>query len=113
MNAKKIVPCLWFHTENGSLANLIEYYKGLYAIDVARDPLINQGKTDYKVHLFAVGRVGSPVNRMISHDGGNTWVSSDMNGDYKMLFDLKMFDKNIGLVCAASDDDLTKSNAPC
>ena len=87
------------------------YVKGLCAIDVVREPFINQGKTDYKVHLFGVGRVGSPANQLVSHDGGNTWVSSDMNSDCKMLFDIKMFDKNIGLVCAASDDDLTKSNA--
>jgi photosystem II stability/assembly factor-like uncharacterized protein len=34
-----------------------------------------------------------------------------MNGDCKMLFDIKMFDKNNGIVCAASHEDIEKSNA--
>jgi photosystem II stability/assembly factor-like uncharacterized protein len=46
-----------------------------------------------------------------SHDGGKTWTSSSMNNDCKMLFDIKMFDKNNGIVCAASDEDVQKSNA--
>jgi photosystem II stability/assembly factor-like uncharacterized protein len=34
-----------------------------------------------------------------------------MDKDCKMLFDIKMFDKNNGFACAASDEDLEKSNA--
>ncbi|MFN6038797.1 MAG: PDZ domain-containing protein, partial [Bacteroidota bacterium] len=87
------------------------YVKGLCAIDIVKEQFINHGKTDYKIHIYGVGRVGSPANQMVSHDGGLTWTSSSMNKDCKMLFDIKMFDKNNGIVCAASNEDIEKSNA--
>ena len=87
------------------------YVKGLCAIDIVKEQYINHGKTDYKFHIYGVGRVGSPANMMVSHDGGLTWTSNSMNNDCKMLFDIKMFDKNNGFVCAASDEDIEKSNA--
>lgn len=87
------------------------YVKGLCAIEVVKEQYINHGKIDYKTHLFAVGRVGSPANIMISHDAGTTWTSRSMNNDCKMLFDIKMFDKNNGIVCAATSEDITQSNA--
>jgi photosystem II stability/assembly factor-like uncharacterized protein/pimeloyl-ACP methyl ester carboxylesterase len=87
------------------------YVKGLCAIDIVKEQYINHGKIDYKIHIYAVGRVGSPANLMVSHDGGETWTSNSMNNDCKMLFDIKMFDKNYGFVCAASDEDMEKSNA--
>jgi photosystem II stability/assembly factor-like uncharacterized protein/dienelactone hydrolase len=87
------------------------YVKGLCAMDIVKEQFINHGKTDYKVHIYAVGRVGSPANLMVSHDGGLTWTSNSMDKDCKMLFDIKMFDKNNGFACAASDEDLEKSNA--
>jgi photosystem II stability/assembly factor-like uncharacterized protein len=87
------------------------YVKGLCAIDVVKEQYINHGQIDYKTHLFAVGRVGSPANIMISHDAGETWISKSMNADCKMLFDIKMLDKNNGFACAATNEDITKSNA--
>ncbi|WP_194778467.1 WD40/YVTN/BNR-like repeat-containing protein [Pararhodonellum marinum] len=87
------------------------YVKGLCAIDIVREQYINHGKTDYKVHLFAVGRVGSPANLLVSHDGGATWTSQSLQESGKMLFDIKMFDKNTGIACSASDEDISKSNA--
>lgn len=87
------------------------YVKGLCAIDIVKEQYINHGKMDYKIHIYGVGRVGSPANMMVSHDGGITWQSNSMNEDCKMLFDIKMFDKNNGIVCAASDEDIEKSNA--
>ncbi len=87
------------------------YVKGLCAIDIVKEQYINHGKIDYKFHIYGVGRVGSPANMIVSHDGGLTWTSNSMNNDCKMLFDIKMFDKNNGFVCAASDEDIEKSNA--
>jgi photosystem II stability/assembly factor-like uncharacterized protein len=87
------------------------YVKGLCAMDIVREQYINHGKTDYKIHIYGVGRVGSPANMMVSHDGGTTWTSNSMNKDCKMLFDIKMFDKSTGFACAASDEDMEKSNA--
>lgn len=87
------------------------YVKGLCAIDVVREQFINHGQIDYKTHIFAVGRVGSPANLMVSHDAGKTWTSQSMGSDAQMLFDIKMFDNKVGIACAATDADITKSNA--
>lgn len=87
------------------------YVKGLCAIDIVKEPYINHGVTDYKYHIYAVGRVGSPANFMVSHDGGTTWESKSMMQDAKMLFDIKMLDKNNGFACAATDEDIAKANA--
>ncbi len=87
------------------------YVKGLCAIEVVKEQYINHGKIDTKIHLFAVGRVGSPANIMISHDAGETWISKSMNNDCKMLFDIKMLDKNLGFACAATSEDISQSNA--
>ncbi|MEM0543409.1 YCF48-related protein [Flavobacterium sp. j3] len=87
------------------------YVKGLCAIDVVKEQYINHGKIDYKHHIYAVGRVGSPANMIVSHDGGVTWTSQSLNEDCKMLFDIKMFDKNSGIACAATSEDISQSNA--
>lgn len=87
------------------------YVKGLCAIDVVKEQYINHGNIAYKYHIYAVGRVGSPANFMVSHDDGNTFTSNTMQAECKMLFDIKMFDKNTGFVCAANSEDITQSNA--
>jgi photosystem II stability/assembly factor-like uncharacterized protein len=87
------------------------YVKGLCAIDIVKEQYINHGKIDYKYHVFAVGRVGSPAMMMISHDNGETFTSSDLNADAAMLFDIKMFNKNEGFACAATDANVQTSNA--
>ena len=87
------------------------YVKGLCAIDIVGELFINRGTADYKIHVFAAGRVGSPANMMESHDGGLTWTSRSLDQDCKMVFDVDMFDKNNGIICAASDEDTEKSNA--
>jgi photosystem II stability/assembly factor-like uncharacterized protein len=86
------------------------YVKGLCAIDIVKEQFINHGKTDYKVHVYAVGRVGSPANMLESHDGGLTWKSTPITNG-KMLFDIDMFDPKNGIACSASSDDISKSNA--
>ncbi|NCT09655.1 MAG: hypothetical protein GW772_06210 [Flavobacteriia bacterium] len=87
------------------------YVKGLCAIDIVKEQFINHGNIDYKYHIYAVGRVGSPANIMVSHDSGETWTSHSMNNVGKMLFDIKMFDKNTGITCAATSEDISSSNA--
>lgn len=87
------------------------YVKGICAIDVVREEYVNHGVLDYKTHIFAVGRVGSPANLIVSHDGGKTWKSKSLHAECQMLFDIKMFDKNTGIACAASSADVTQSNA--
>jgi photosystem II stability/assembly factor-like uncharacterized protein/pimeloyl-ACP methyl ester carboxylesterase len=87
------------------------YVKGLCAMDIVKEQFINHGKTDYKIHIYGVGRVGAPANMMVSHDAGKTWTSKSMNDDCKMLFDIKMFNKQTGIACAASDENMEVSNA--
>jgi len=86
------------------------YVKGLCAMDIVKEQYINHGKIDYKIHIFGVGRVGSPANMMVSHDGGITWKSKPVKKG-KMLFDIDMFDPKNGIACSASSDDVSKSNA--
>jgi len=113
-NVTDTIP-LYRTTDGGKTWNPVSYegpyVKGLCAIDIVKEQFINHGKTDYKVHIYAVGRVGSPANMMVSHDGGLTWKSNSMDKDCKMLFDIKMFDKQTGFACAATDEALEKSNA--
>jgi len=113
-NVTDTIP-LYGTTDGGKTWNPVSYagpyVKGLCAMDIVKEQFINHGKTDYKIHIYAVGRVGSPANMMVSHDGGLTWTSNSMDKDCKMLFDIKMLDKNNGFACAASDEDLEKSNA--
>jgi photosystem II stability/assembly factor-like uncharacterized protein len=85
--------------------------KGLCAIDVVKEQYINHGNIDYKHHIYAVGRVGSPANMMVSHDGGETWQSHSMQTDCKMLFDIKMFNSKEGIACAATDESISSSHA--
>jgi photosystem II stability/assembly factor-like uncharacterized protein/dienelactone hydrolase len=113
-NVTDTIP-LYRTTDGGKTWNPVSYegpyVKGLCAIDIVKEQFINHGKTDYKVHIYAVGRVGSPANMMVSHDGGLTWKSNSMDKDCKMLFDIKMFDKQTGFACAATDEAIEKSNA--
>ncbi len=81
------------------------------AIDIVKEQYINHGNIDYRYHVFAVGRVGTPANMMVSHDGGKTFTSNSMNADCKMLFDIKIFNTKEGFVCAATDEDISSSNA--
>jgi photosystem II stability/assembly factor-like uncharacterized protein len=113
-NVKDTIPL--YKTEDGgktwhAVAYDGPYVKGLCALDIVKEQYINHGAIDYKYHVFGVGRVGSPANIITSHDAGKTFTSWSMNNDCKMLFDIKMFSKNEGFVCAASSEDITQSNA--
>ncbi len=113
-NVKDSIP-LYGTKDGGKTWNPVKYkgpyVKGLCSIDVVKEQIINSGNIDFKYHLFAVGRVGSPANLMVSHDNGETWTSNSMQKNCKMLFDIKMFNKNEGFACAASSDEMEKSNA--
>lgn len=87
------------------------YVKGLCAIDVVKEEYINHGVIDYKYHIYAVGRVGAPANMMVSHDGGITWESWQLDQYGKMFFDIDMFDTKNGIACSASNADIAQSNA--
>ncbi len=88
-----------------------KYVKGLCAIDIVKEEFINHGEIGYKYHVYAVGRVGSPANFMVSHDSGNSFTSMDMSKYCSALYDIKMFDKREGFACASIGEDLDKSHA--
>ena len=88
-----------------------QYVKGLCALDIVKEQFINHGETGYKYHVYGVGRVGSPANFIVSHDGGQTFVSMDMSPYCKALYDIKMLDKQEGFACASTDEDIEKSHA--
>ncbi|MGZ4098945.1 MAG: hypothetical protein ACXVNM_08700 [Bacteroidia bacterium] len=85
--------------------------KGLCAIDIYKEPIINSGKLEYKAHIICGGRVGSPAFLITSHDNGNTFVSQDMSKYCKYILDIKFFNLKEGIICAASEEELDKSHA--
>lgn len=85
--------------------------KGICAIEIVRKPFINAGKLDYKTYIYAGGRVGSPAFLLKSEDGGESWQSIDMSKYCQMILDVKFFDTKNGIISAASDADVQKSNA--
>ncbi|MCX6351304.1 MAG: hypothetical protein NTX03_05525 [Bacteroidetes bacterium] len=88
-----------------------KYVKGLCAMDIVKEEFVNHGEIGYKYHIYGVGRVGSPANFIVSHDGGNTFTSMDMSSYCSALYDIKMFNKEEGFACASIGTDLDKSHA--
>jgi photosystem II stability/assembly factor-like uncharacterized protein len=85
--------------------------KGLCAIQIYKEPIINSGKLDYKSHVFCGGRVGSPAFTMISHDNGKTFQSKDMRPFCQYILDIHFFNLKEGIICAASNSELDQSHA--
>lgn len=85
--------------------------KGLCAIDIYKEAFVNAGKLDYRTHVFAGGRVGSPAFLMISHDGGTSFSSMDMSKYCSYILDVKFFSLKEGVICAASGEELDKTHA--
>lgn len=113
-NVKDTIP-LYKTIDGGKTWNPVNYVgpyvKGLCALDIVKELVNNHGEVGYRYNIYGVGRVGSPANMIVSHDGGNTFTSKSLNEDCKMLFDIKMFNTQEGIVCAASNEDLSLSNA--
>ena len=45
MNTNKIIPCLWFHTEGGNIAEVIHYYKTIFEEHLQEGTIIPLGNT--------------------------------------------------------------------
>ena len=45
MNSNKIVPCLWFSTDGGSITPIINYYKTIFGDDLVNGQIIPLGET--------------------------------------------------------------------
>jgi photosystem II stability/assembly factor-like uncharacterized protein len=86
------------------------YVKGLCAIDIVKEQFINHGEIGFRYHIYAVGRVGSPSNLIVSHDEGNTFKSQNMSDYCDAIYDIKMFNTQEGYA-AASIGNEEKMNA--
>lgn len=93
------------------VTNIKGTIKGICAIDIVRKPFINAGNLDYKTYIYAGGRVGGPTHLLKFEDGGATWQMIDLSKYAKMILDIKFFDSKNGIISAASDADVQKSNA--
>jgi photosystem II stability/assembly factor-like uncharacterized protein len=89
----------------------IDIVKGICGIDILPQSRIFQGSLQTTPIIHAAGRVGGPATMLRSLDGGDTWRVVDLRGHAGMILDVKFFDANNGLVCAASSDNLEVSNA--
>ena len=87
------------------------YIKGICAIDILKIPYVNSGVLDYKIQIVAAGRVGGPSGIIKSTDGGISFKSLEMNATCAFILDVKFFNADEGIICAASSDDLEKTNA--
>ena len=85
--------------------------QGICGIDVLHRQQIFQGELRPATVIHAAGRVGGPATMLRSLDGGETWRVIDLRPHAGMILDVKFFDAQNGLVCAATSDDLEKANA--
>lgn len=85
---------------------------GLCAIEVLREKFVNAGNLDKRVRVYAAARVGEPSAQIFSDDLGKTWSSIDLAAaGAAMVFDVHFFDRDHGVLAAASDADIAVSNA--
>ena len=84
---------------------------GLCSRQVLREEFVNAGQLETRVRLIGVGRVGGPAAMIVSDDFGATWQQIDIQDQAAMAFDVLFFDLREGLVAAASNTDVTRSNA--
>lgn len=45
MNRNKIVPCIWFKTDDGKILKIIEYYKSIFSGDFRAEQIMPLGET--------------------------------------------------------------------
>jgi photosystem II stability/assembly factor-like uncharacterized protein len=85
--------------------------KGICGIDVLRERRIFQGELREVAVIHAAGRVGGPAAMLRSVDGGETWTVVDLRAHAGMILDVKFFDAQNGLVCAATSSDTVQAHA--
>jgi photosystem II stability/assembly factor-like uncharacterized protein len=85
--------------------------KGICGIDIVQERRIFQGELRDVTVIHAAGRVGGPATMLRSVDGGETWSVVDLRAQAGMILDVKFFDAQNGLVCAASLGDTAQANA--
>ena len=84
---------------------------GLCALEVLKEQFVNAGNLATFTRIYAAGRVGGPAAFIYSDDLGLTWDQIDVSSSAAMIFDVHFFDRMHGVLAAASDTDVSKSNA--
>lgn len=89
----------------------IDIVKGICGIDILQERRIFQGALRDVAVIHAAGRVGGPATILRSVDGGETWSVIDLRAQAGMILDVRFFDAQNGLVCAASSSDTAQASA--
>jgi photosystem II stability/assembly factor-like uncharacterized protein len=84
---------------------------GLCAIEVLHEQFINAGNLDTRTRIYAAGRVGGPAALIFSDDLGLSWKQISIAQHAAMAFDVHFFDRQHGVIAAASNADVAQSNA--
>jgi photosystem II stability/assembly factor-like uncharacterized protein len=84
---------------------------GLCALQVLREPRIAAGVLDTLMRIVGVGRVGGPARMIVSDDLGRSFRNVELGDSAGMALDVHFFDHASGLVAAASDAAVQRSNA--
>ncbi len=84
---------------------------GLCALQVIKEEFINAGQLDHRTRIVGVGRVGGPTAMIVSDDLGATWQQVSIREHAAMAFDVHFWNRNVGFIAAASDADVSQSNA--
>lgn len=84
---------------------------GLCAIEVLHEQFVNAGNLDTRTRIYAAGRVGGPAALIFSDDLGLTWKQIPIAQHAAMAFDVHFFDRQHGIIAAASSADVAESNA--
>lgn len=77
------------------------YVKGLCAIEIVKEQFINHGEIGFRHHIYAVGRVGSPANMIVSHDDGKTFQSTGLSSFCDAAYDIRMMNAREGFLAAS------------
>ncbi|MCS6625429.1 hypothetical protein N0B44_21180 [Roseibacterium beibuensis] len=85
--------------------------KGICAIDVFKEPIVNAGHLDHKVTVRAAGRVGGPAHLVTSVDRGETWSSEDLSASTGMILDIRFVSDQVGFICGATSAKVAESRA--
>lgn len=93
------------------VADGIEKVAGICGIDVRPIRRIEQGVLRDTHMVHAAGRVGGPTALLRSVDGGETWTTIDLGAHAGMILDVRFFDRQAGLVCAATSSEVEKACA--
>lgn len=113
-NVSDTIP-LYKTTDGGKSWTPVKYsgptIKGLCALEIIKVPYSNHGTLDYKHHIIAGGRVGSPAFLLRSENNGETWKSQDMSEYCGYIMDIKFFNEKEGMICAGTNASFDRINA--